>query len=66
MVVLEKTPSSALDSKIKSVNLKGKQLWIRIGRINAEAEAAVFWSSHENSWLTGRVPDAGKDGGQEE
>ena len=25
-----------------------------------------FWSSDDNSWLTGKVPDAGKDWGQEE
>ena len=37
-----------------------------IGRTNVEAEAPVFWSSDANSWLTGKVPDAGKDGGQKE
>ena len=55
-VVLEKTPESTLDSKeIKSVNLKGNQPWILIGRTNAEAETSVFWSSDANSWLTGKV-----------
>ena len=27
---------------------------------------AIFWSSDANSWLTGKVPDAGKDWGQKE
>ena len=64
-VVLEKTPESPLDRKeIKPVNLKGNQPWILIGR--AEAEAPVFWSSDMNSRLIGKVPDAGRDWGQEE
>ena len=46
--MLEKTPESPLDSKeITPVNLKGNQT-------DAEAEAAVFWSSDENSPLTGK------------
>ena len=45
----EKTPESSLDSKkIKPVNLKGNQLWIFIGRNDAEAETPVFWSSDAN------------------
>ena len=64
-VVLEKTPQSPLDSKeIKLVNLKGNQSWTLIGRTDAQAETPVFWSSDANSWLTGKVPDAGKDWGQ--
>ena len=64
-VVLEKTPESPLDSKeIKPGNCKGNQPWILIGKINAEAETPVFWSSDGNSWLIGKVPDAGKDWGQ--
>ena len=59
-VVLEKTPESPLDSKeIKPVNFKGNQLWILIGRI--DAEAPVFWSLDANSQLFGKVPDARKD-----
>ena len=51
---------SLLDSKkIKPVNLKGNQTRILIGR--TDAEAPVFWSSHANSQLIGKVPDAGKD-----
>ena len=66
-VVLEKTPESPLDSKeIKPINLKGNQPWILIGRTDAEVETSVLWSSEANSWLIGKVPDAGKDWGQEE
>ena len=50
-----------MDSKeIKLVNLKGNQPRILIERIDAEAEASVFWSSDANR-LIGKVPDAGKD-----
>ena len=63
-VVLEKTPESPLYSKeIKPVNLKGDQPWIFSGMTDAEAETPVFWSSDTNSWLIGKVPDAGKDWG---
>ena len=66
-VVLEKTPESALDSKgVKSVNLKGNQPWILVGRTYAEAEILAFWSPDVNSWLTEKFPDAGKDWGQKE
>ena len=65
-MVLEKTLESPLDSKeIKLVNPKENQFWIFIGRTDAEAETPVFWSSDVNSWLIGKVPDAGKDWGQE-
>ena len=60
-VRLEKTSEIPLDSKIKQLNLKRNQPWILIGRINAEAEAPVFWSLDANSWLIGKVPDTGKD-----
>ena len=53
-VVLEKTPESPLDSKeIKSVNLKGNQPWILIGRTDAETEAPVFlftWCKQPTHW----------------
>jgi len=43
-VVLEKTLESLLDSKeIKSVNPKGNQPWIFIGRTAAEVEAPKLW-----------------------
>ena len=63
-VVLEKTPESPLDSK--EIDLKRDQSWIFIGRTDAEAEVPVFWSSDAHRWLTGKVPDSGKDWGQEE
>ena len=51
----------SLDSKeIKTVNLKKGQPWIFTGRTDVEAEAPVFRSPDANSWLTGKVPDAGK------
>ena len=60
--MLEKIPESPLYSKgIKSVNLKGSQPWIIVGRTDAEAETPVFWSSDVNSRLIGKVSDAGKD-----
>ena len=61
-VVLEKTPESPLESKeIKPVNSKGNQLWIFIGRTDAEAETPILCSPEVESWLTGKDPDAGKD-----
>ena len=63
-VLLEKTPESPLDSKIKPVNLKGYQPWILLGKTDAETEAPVFWSSDVNIQLIGKDPDAGKDWGQ--
>ena len=63
-VVLEKTP---LDCKeIKTVNSKGNQTWIFIGRTNAEAEAPTLWSPDAKNWLIRKDPDDGKDLGQEE
>ena len=38
--------------------------WILIVRTDAEAEAPVFQSSDAYWWLSGKVPDAGKDWGQ--
>ena len=43
-VVLEKTLKSPLDTKeIQSVNPKGNQSWIFIGKTDAEAEAPILW-----------------------
>ena len=64
--LLEKTLEYLLDRKVKSVNPKGNQLWIVIGRTDAEAEAPVPWPSDVNRRLTGKDSDAGKDWGQEE
>ena len=65
-VVLEKTPETPLDSKIKPVNLKGDRPWMFTGRTGAEAEVPIFWSSDANRQLIGKVPDAGKDWEQKE
>ena len=65
--MLVKTLESPLDRKeIKPVNPKGNQLWILIGRTDAEAEAPLFWQSDVKSQLIGKDRDAGKDWGQEE
>ena len=65
IVVLEKTLETPLDcKKIKPVNPKESQLWIFIGR--TEAEAPILWPPNVKSWLTGKDPDAGKDWRQEE
>ena len=61
-MVLEETLAHPLDSKeIKSVNPKGNQPGIFIGRTDAEAEAPILWPSDEKSRLIGKDPDAGKD-----
>ena len=52
IVLLQKTPENPLDSKeIKTVNPKGNQPWIFIGRIYADAEAPILWSPDVKSWL---------------
>ena len=61
-VVLEKTLESPSDSKeIKSVNPKGNQSWIFLGRTDAETEALILWPPDANSQLIRKDPDAGKD-----
>ena len=61
-VVLEKTLESHLDSKeIKTVNPKGNQPWIFIGRTDGEAEAPILWPPDAKSHLIGKDPDDGKD-----
>ena len=66
-VVLEKSVQSLLDyKKIKAVNPKGKQPWIFIRRIDAEAEAPVIWPPDAKSQYVRKDPDAGKDWKQEE
>ena len=58
---------SPLDSKeIQSVNPKGNQSWIFIGRTDAEAETPILWPPNAKNWLTGKDPDAGKDWRREE
>ena len=66
-VVLEKTLESLLNCKeIKSVNSKGNQSWIFIGRTDAETEAPILWPPRRKSWLIRKDPDAGKDWRQEQ
>ena len=66
-MLLEKILESPLDSQeIKPVNPKGNQLWIFIGRTDAEAEAEILWPPDAKSRVIGKDPDAGKDWGQEE
>ena len=58
MVVLEKTLESPLESKIKPANPYGNQLWILIGR--TDAEAPVLWPIDAKNWLIGKDPELGK------
>ena len=52
IVVLEKALESLLDRKgIKSVNSKGNQPWIFIGRTGAKAEASIHWSPDANTLM---------------
>ena len=47
-------------------NPKENQLWILIGRTDAEAEAPILWPPEVKMWLLGKDPDDGKDWRQEE
>ena len=61
-MVLEKILESPLDSKeIKSLNPKGSQPSIFIGRTDDEVEAPILWPPDAKSCLIGKDPDAGKD-----
>ena len=65
--MLEKTLKNPLGCKeIQPVNLKGNKSWIFMGRTDAEAETPTLWPPDAKSWLIGKDPGAGKDGGQEE
>ena len=60
-----RTLESSLERKeINPVKPKVNQCWIFIRRIDAEAEAPILWPPDEKNWLTGKDPDAGKDGRQ--
>ena len=56
--------SESLGQQGDKTNLKGNQHWILAGGTDVKAETPVFWLSDGNSWLIGKVPDAGKDWGQ--
>ena len=59
-VVLEKTLESPLDCKeIQSVQPKGNQSWIFIGR--TDAETPTLWPPDVKNWFIWRDLDAGKD-----
>ena len=61
-VVEEKILESPLDCKeIESVNPKGNQSWILVGRTDTEAETPILWPPDAKNWLVGKDPDAGKD-----
>ena len=56
-VVLEKTLESPLDSKeIKSINPKGNQPGIFIGRTDTEVKTPILWLPDAKSHLTGKKP----------
>ena len=63
--VLQKTLESPLDCKeIKPAHPKGDQPWRFIRRTDADGEALILWPPDRKSRLTGKDPDAGKDGRQ--
>ena len=56
-VILEKTLGSLLDCKeIQTINPKGNQSWIFIGRTDAEAETPILWLTDAKNWLIGKDP----------
>ena len=62
-----KALESLLDYKeIRSVNLKGNQCSILIGRTDAEAEAPILWPPDVKSQLLRQDPEAGQDWRQKE
>ena len=65
-VVLEKTLESPLDCKeIQPEHPKVDQSWVFIGRTDFEAETPIIWPPDAKSWLIWKLPDAGRDWGQE-
>ena len=50
----------------RSVSPKGNQLWIFIGRTDAEAKPPILWPADTKSWLIRKDPNVGKDWRQEE
>ena len=48
----------------QSVNLKGNQSWIFIGRTDSEAETPILWPPHIKSWLIEKTLMLGGIGGR--
>ena len=48
-------------SLIQSVNAKGNQSWIFIGRTDAETETPILWPPDAKNWLIEKDPEAEKD-----
>ena len=66
-VVLEKSLESPLDCKeVQTVNPKGNQFWIFIGRTDAEAETPILWPPDVKKRCIGKDPSSGKDWRQRE
>ena len=60
--MFEKTLEGPLDCKeIISVNPKGNQPGILIGRTDDEAKAPILWLPDVKNWLIGKDPDAEED-----
>ena len=65
--MLKKHLESLLNFKgIQSLNPKGNQPWLFIGRTDAEAETWKLWPPDMKSQFIRKDPDAGKDWGKEE
>ena len=43
-----------------------KEIWVFIGKTDAEAKTPILRPPHAKSWLIGKDPDAGRGWGQEE
>ena len=57
-VRLEKSLESPLDCKVvKPVSPRGNQLWIFIGRTDAEAETPILWPPDAKNWFIGKDPE---------
>ena len=55
-MVLVKILESPLDSKqMKSVNPKGNQPWIFIGKTDAEAVSLILWPSDRKTLMLGKI-----------
>ena len=66
-MVLQKTLECPVECKeIQPVHPKGDQSWVFIRRTGAEAEGPILWPSHAMGGLIGKIPEAGRDPGQEE